>query len=99
MDARDRLVGKLPDVKHRVLVISASHPIPNEVIVFSEKVPEEIQEKTIQTLLKVMNDKRNKNLIKEFYSWEGLVRIRDPFYDALRKTLSTAGVDTKDFIR
>ena len=99
VDARDWLVGKLPDVKHEVLVISASRPIPNEVIAFSEKVPEEIQEKTIQTLLKVMNDKRNKNLIKEFYSWEGLVRTRDSFYDSLRETLSTSGVDAKEFIR
>jgi len=99
VDARDRLVGKLPDVKHRVLVISASHPIPNEAIAFGGKVPEEIQEKTMQTLLKVMNDKRNKNLIKDFYSWEGLVRTRDSFYDSLRETLSTAGVETKNFIK
>ena len=99
VDARDRFVVKLPDVKHRVLVISASHPIPNEAIVFSGKVPEEIQEKTIQTLLKVANDKRNKNLIKEFYSWEGLVRTRDSFYDTFRQTLSYAEVDTEDFIR
>jgi ABC-type phosphate/phosphonate transport system substrate-binding protein len=99
VDARDQLVGKLPDVKHRVLVISASHPIPNEAIVFAGKVPEEIQEKTIQTLLKVANDKKYKNVIEHFYSWEGLVRTRDSFYDSLRETLSTAGVETKNVIK
>ena len=99
VDAREQLAGKLPDVTHRVLVISASPPIPNEAIAFAKKVPEEIQEKTIQTLLNVMNDKKKRSLIEDIYSWEGLVRIRDPYYDAFRKTLSTAGIETKDLIR
>ncbi len=39
------------------------------------------------------------DLIKDFYSWEGLVRTRDSFYDSLRETLSIAGVETKNFIK
>lgn len=86
-DARSRLMEKCPDVVEKVKIIAITDPIPNDPVVFSKDLPNDISYKVSLGLIKYLSTDAGKEVMMSMYSTEGFVRCSDADYDALREAL------------
>lgn len=92
VDARTNVEEDYPDVMEKVIVIAESAPIPNDTISFSPDLPEEIREALITALLALNDTEEGLADLNAVYSWSGLERVEDSFYDGFRQQLEAAGM-------
>ncbi len=95
-DARVLVEDEFPDVKEKVVVIATSAPIPNDNISFRPDFPPELREKIVQALLTLNETEEGKELLKGLFSWQGLERADDTFYDGFRQQLEAAGLTIEE---
>ncbi len=87
-DARARLLDKYPDVAEKVKIIATTEPIPNDPVVFSKDLPNDISYQVSLGLVKYISTEAGKEVMMSLYSTEGFVRCSDTDYDALRDALN-----------
>ncbi len=93
VDARGAVEDDFSDVNERVVVIQVSAPIPNDGVQFHPSIPEEIREPIVEALLEIAATEEGAEALEMAYSWQGLERHGDDFYDPFRQVIQAAGVD------
>lgn len=94
IDARSTLEEE--DVNERVIVIGESAPIPNDTLSYGNHVPYAMQLIITEALLDIAGDEANAELLDTVYSWTGLQRAADSFFNDFREQLDAAGLDIAD---
>jgi phosphonate transport system substrate-binding protein len=95
-DARDSVVGDLPDVKDRVLVLAYTPEIPNDCVSFVGSFPADLREQIVDALLEIAETDQGRQALENLYSIAGLQEADDAFYDAFRADLSKAGIGIEE---
>jgi phosphonate transport system substrate-binding protein len=98
VDARSTIEDDNPDVYDVVQVIEVSAPIPNDGVQFHPSVPEQTREEIITALLDIAETEEGAEALEQAYSWQGLERHGDDFYDPFRQVLQAAGVDAGELM-
>lgn len=98
VDARGEIEEDFPDVYDQVQVIQVSAPIPNDGVQFHPSVSEEMREEIITALLDIADTEEGAEALEQAYSWQGLERYQDDFYDPFRQVLQAAGVDAGELM-
>ncbi len=98
VDARTNIAEEFPDVTEQVVVIAVSEAIPNDTIAFSPDVPQEQQTAIVDAFLAMTQDETQMAMLQDLYSWDGLEKVDDSFYDPFRQLLEAAGVNVEDFV-
>jgi phosphonate transport system substrate-binding protein len=99
VDARSNVEDDLADVKDKVIVFTTSPEIPNDTISFGKDVPEELRTQIAKALEEIGADEANADVLKQTYSWNGLVSKGDGFYDPFRQILDASNVDIESFMK
>jgi len=99
VDARSNVEEDYPDVMEKVVVIAESAPIPNDTISFSPDLPEATREALITALLGLNDSEEGLADLNAVYSWSGLERVEDSFYDGFRQQLQAAGMSIEDLLK
>jgi phosphonate transport system substrate-binding protein len=98
IDARTNVAEELPDVMDKVVVVTTTGDIPNDSIAFIPSLPQDTVDKITNAFLEMTTEEANMQMLKDLYSWDGLEKVDDSFYDPFRQTLQAAGVDVNTFI-
>ncbi len=97
-DARDTVAEEFPDVYEEVVVFRTSPPIPNDNISFHPSVPQDIRDQITDALLQLNDTEEGVAMLNDLYSWGGLERVEDSFYDGFRQQLEAAGMTIEEFV-
>lgn len=97
-DARTIVADEFEDVNEQVVVFSTSPPIPNDNISFHPSVPQDIRDQITDALLQLNETEEGVEMLNALYSWEGLERVEDSFYDGFRQQLEAAGMTIEEFV-
>ncbi len=95
-DARVLVAKDYPDVNDKVVVIAQSPPIPNDNISFRPDFPKDLREKIVTALLSLNDSDQGKAMLKGLFSWQGLEKVDDSFYDGFRQALEASGLSIED---
>ena len=96
VDARGTIEDDNPDVMEAVRVIAVSEDIPNDGVQFHPSVPEEMREQIVTALLEISETEEGQEALNQAYSWTGLTRRDDTFYDPFRQVLQASGLEVED---
>ncbi len=98
VDARSTLEGDHPDVMDVVQVIKITEDIPNDGVQFHPSISREMRDKIVDALLKIADTEEGKEALKTAYSWNGLAKHGDEFYDPFRQVLQAAGMSVEELM-
>ena len=98
VDARGNVEEDFPDVNERVVVIEVSAPIPNDGVQFHPSVSKDMRDEIIDALLAIAETEDGAEALEMAYSWQGIERHGDDFYDPFRQILQAAGVDAAELM-
>ncbi len=98
VDARSTLEDDHPDVMDVVQVIKISEDIPNDGVQFHPSIPADLRTKIVDALLKIAETEEGKEALDTAYSWQGLEKHGDDFYDPFRQVLQAAGMSVEDLM-
>jgi phosphonate transport system substrate-binding protein len=99
VDARTNVEEEYTDVMDAVIVIAESAPIPNDTISFHpELLPADVTEALITAFLTLNDTEEGLADLSALYSWSGLERTDDSFYDGFRQQLEAAGMSVEDLL-
>ena len=98
-DARSTVASDLPDVNDQVIVLATTAAIPNDTVAFQPSVPKDIQDKVTQALVDMAGNADSLKLLTNLYSWTGVQKVDDTFYDPFRQFLQSAGVNIEDYVK
>jgi len=93
VDARTTIEDEHPDVMDVIKVISVSADIPNDGVQYVPSMTREMRDSINNALLKIADTDEGKAALDEAYSWAGLQKVDDSFYDPFRQVLDAAGVN------
>jgi phosphonate transport system substrate-binding protein len=93
VDARTTVEEDYPDVMEAVAIIQTSVDIPNDGLQFAPSVDPEIRTQIVDALLAIAATEEGQEALDVAYSWTGLEKQGDEFYDGFRQLLDAAGVD------
>jgi phosphonate transport system substrate-binding protein len=96
-DARRLVKAQYPDVEKKVKIIALTSPIPNDPIIFSKNMPEEMKQKIASELIKFAKTTEGQRVLKELSSVTGLVPTTDKAYDETRAAVKSLGSSTTEF--
>ena len=96
VDARSSVEKNFPTVMEDTVVIAVTENIPNDGVQFHPSVPQEMRDKIVDALLKIADTDAGKKALKTAYSWNGLVKHNDSFYDPFRQVLQASGMKIED---
>ena len=96
VDARGEIEEDNPDVMEEVRVIAISEDIPNDGVQFHPSVPEETRDAIVEALLEIAETDEGVEALSQAYSWSGLVRRDDTFYDPFRQVLQASGLSVEE---
>jgi phosphonate transport system substrate-binding protein len=93
VDARTTIEDEHPDVMDVIKVISVSADIPNDGVQYASSMTREMRDTINNALLKIAGTDEGQAALDEAYSWAGLQKVDDSFYDPFRQVLDAAGVN------
>jgi phosphonate transport system substrate-binding protein len=96
VDARGTLEEEQPDVMERVVVFHITADIPNDGVQFAPDFDEELRDEIVEGLLAISETEEGQDALDTAYSWAGLERHGDEFYDPFRQVLQASGVSIED---
>jgi phosphonate transport system substrate-binding protein len=96
VDARQNIQKDYPDVNDKVKVINVSVDIPNDGVQFQTSVPQDLRDTITNALLEISKTKEGKDALQQAYSWTGLEKHDDSFYDPFRQVLQASGMKIED---
>ncbi|MFN9302457.1 MAG: phosphate/phosphite/phosphonate ABC transporter substrate-binding protein [Candidatus Kapaibacterium sp.] len=91
LDARVRVKSQYPDIEKTVKIIGYTQEIPNDPWVFRHDMPQDIQKKICDALIKFQATPKGKKALFETNSAEGLSPVSDSDYDVLRAMIRRFG--------
>ncbi|NDJ52967.1 MAG: phosphate/phosphite/phosphonate ABC transporter substrate-binding protein [Chloroflexi bacterium] len=97
VDARCGIEG-YEDAPDGGTVISESPPIPNDNVSFGTHVPQDVRDQVTEALLEMAGAEADLAILEDLYSWSGLERQGNDFYDEFRQQLDAAGISAEDFL-
>ena len=96
VDARTTIEEEHPDVMDVIKVISVSTDIPNDGVQYVPSMTREMRDTINNGLLAIADTEEGQAALDEAYSWAGLQKIDDSFYDPFRQVLDAAGVSIEE---
>jgi phosphonate transport system substrate-binding protein len=96
VDARSTIEEDSPDVMDVVAVIEVTADIPNDGVQFSSAMPQELRDKVVDGLLAIAATDAGVDALDTAYSWTGLEKHGDDFYDPFRQVLQASGISIED---
>lgn len=96
VDARTTIEDEHPDVMDVIKVISVSADIPNDGVQYVPSMPREMRDQINNALLAIAETEEGQAALDEAYSWAGLQKVDDSFYDPFRQVLDAAGVNIEE---
>ncbi len=99
VDARQNIQKDHPDVNDKVKVINVSVNIPNDGVQFQKTVPQDLRDTITNALLEIAQTKEGKDALNKAYSWTGLEKQGDNFYDPFRQVLQSSGMKIEDLMK
>ena len=97
-DARRLAATQYPDVEKKIKIIELSNPIPNDPVVFSKEMPEEIKTKLIQAMVGFAQTPEGIESLKKISSVTGLVPCTDKDFEGARKTVNELGAEVRESV-
>lgn len=98
-DARARVITQFPDIEEKVKIIQLTDPIPNDPIVFRKNLPQDIKDKMVKAIKKIMNTEEGKSAFYSIYSANGVVETKDADYDVLNNLLDITGKSAEELLK
>ncbi len=92
VDARGTIEEDNPDVMEKVLVIEITEDIPNDGVQFIPDMDEELKTQIVDGLLAISETEEGQDALDTAYSWAGLEKHGDEFYDPFRQVLQASGM-------
>jgi phosphonate transport system substrate-binding protein len=96
VDARTTIEEEHPDVMDVIKVISVSVDIPNDGVQYVPSMSRELRDQINTALLAIADTEEGQAALDEAYSWAGLQKVDDSFYDPFRQILDAAGVNIEE---
>ena len=96
VDARSTIEEDSPDVMDVVHVIEVTADIPNDGVQFSSAMPQDLRDKVVDGLLAIAATDEGVDALDTAYSWTGLEKHGDDFYDPFRQVLQASGMSIED---
>ncbi len=96
VDARGTLEDEHPDVMDKIVVFHVTADIPNDGVQFAPGVDEELKNQIVEGLLAIAETEEGQDALDTAYSWAGLVKQGDEFYDPFRQVLQASGVSIEE---
>jgi phosphate/phosphite/phosphonate ABC transporters, periplasmic binding protein len=90
--AENRLIKEYKDIKDKLEVIAYTDSIPNDGIVIRANLDNQLKEKIKKVFLELNNDEEALKILKEVYSWDGLVVANDKDYDVVREVMKLLNI-------
>jgi phosphonate transport system substrate-binding protein len=90
--AENRLIKEYKDIKDKLEVIAYTDSIPNDGIVIRANLDNQLKEKIKKVFLELNNDEEALKVLKEVYSWDGLVVANDKDYDVVREVMKLLNI-------
>jgi phosphonate transport system substrate-binding protein len=94
-DARRLVKAQFPDVEEKVRIVELSDPIPNDPIVFTKEMPEEIKEKISHTLQAFVLTPDGQKVLNSLLGATNLKKATDSDYDSVREMMRDLLQDNK----
>lgn len=97
IDARIYAKDEYPDVLNVVTVLAQTVQIPNNGIIFSPNLPQDMEGdlEGVFWYLEIFDGGR---VLRDLYAWEGIFERGDYLYDPLREVISAAGVEIEPLV-
>jgi phosphonate transport system substrate-binding protein len=96
VDARGTIEEDNPDVMEKVVVIELTEDIPNDGVQFIPDMDEELKTQIIDGLMAIAETEEGQEALDTAYSWAGLEKHGDEFYDPFRQVLQASGMSIGD---
>ncbi|MBN1250145.1 MAG: phosphate/phosphite/phosphonate ABC transporter substrate-binding protein [Anaerolineae bacterium] len=96
VDARSTLEDEQADVMERVVVIGLTEDIPNDGVQFIPDMDAEMRQAIVDALLAISQTEEGQAALDTAYSWAGLEKHGDEFYDPFRQVLQASGLSIRD---
>jgi phosphonate transport system substrate-binding protein len=96
VDARGTLEEEEPDVMEKVVVFHVTADIPNDGVQFIPNMDEELKSQILEGLMTIAETEEGQEALDVAYSWAGLEKHGDEFYDPFRQVLQASGVSIED---
>ncbi len=90
--AEKRLLNEYKDILDKIEVIAFTDSIPNDGVVVREGLDENLKNKIRQVFLELNEDKQAMEVLKEVYSWDGIVLAQDKDYEIVRETMKILNI-------
>jgi len=96
VDARSAIEEDNPDVMEKVNVAAVTEDIPNDGVQFIPEMDEELKQTIVDGLLAIAETEEGQEALDTAYSWAGLERHGDEFYDPFRQVLQASGLSIEE---
>ncbi|MEO0218361.1 MAG: phosphate/phosphite/phosphonate ABC transporter substrate-binding protein [candidate division WOR-3 bacterium] len=90
--AEKRLLKEYKDILDKIEIIAFTDNIPNDGIVVRANLDNNLKEKIKQAFLDLNNDEQAMKILKEVYSWDGIVIAKDEDYNVVRETMKILNI-------
>ena len=96
VDARTNLEEDYPDVMEKVVVIEVTEDIPNDGVQFIPDFDDELKTQIVDALMAIAETEEGQEALDTAYSWAGLEKHGDEFYDPFRQVLQASGMSIEE---
>ena len=96
VDARDRVIGTIKDVKEKTKVIAQTEPIPNDTVAVSKDLPPEMVKRIRDSLLAIAKSDEGRSTVLALYGVDGLVPAKDSDFDPIRRAVRLINVNLEE---
>ena len=96
VDARSTLEEEHPDVMEQVVIFHVTEDIPNDGVQFIPDMDEELETKIVDGLMAISQTEEGQEALDVAYSWAGLEKHGDEFYDPFRQVLQASGMSIEE---
>lgn len=96
VDARVNLEDEYPDVIDKVVIFHVTADIPNDGVQFAPGMDEDLKDQIVQGLLAIAQTEAGRDALDTAYSWAGLEKHGDEFYDPFRQVLQASGINIEE---
>jgi len=96
VDARDRVIGTIPDIKEKTKIIAKTDVIPNDTVAVSKDLPPDIVKRVRDALLAISNSDEGRRAVLALYGVDGLVTAKDSDFDPIRRAVRLTSVDLEE---
>jgi phosphonate transport system substrate-binding protein len=96
VDARGAIEEDNPDVMEKVKIVAVTEDIPNDGVQFIPGMDEEMKQTIVDGLMAIAETEEGQEALDTAYSWAGLEKHGDEFYDPFRQVLQASGLSIEE---